>query len=493
MARNGSGTFSLLATVAPANTVSSSTTVNSVMDDIAIGLTDSINIDGTKAWEANQSLGGFKTTSVGSGSARTDGLNIGQVQDAKANWVAAGGTADVITATYAPAITALVDGQECCFRASGANTVTTPTFSPNSLTARTIVKNGAAALAAGDISGADHEVRLRYKLADTRWELQNPKGVSSGAITGSGLTMTTARLLGRTTASTGAVEEMTVGAGLTLSAGSLVKADITVNVQTMTATGSGDSWEKPTGGQTMCMVELWGGGGSGGKGRAASAGAGGGGGQYVRKIFLISALGATEPVTVGAGGASQTNADSNGTVGANTTFGAAATLVTAYGGGPGMGTDTGGENGGGHGGGPNSAGGTQTLKNAAVFDVANYTITSRNEGQGGKIGPSGQAASFGMSTTYNGAGGGGSQEGTTLAAGGGGDSLYGGAGGGAGAEDVAPGPGTGGTSQFGGNGGAGAFDASNATAGTQPAGGGGGSETGNSGAGGDGKAVITCW
>lgn len=43
----------------------------------------------------------------------------------------------------------------------------------------------------------------------------------SGALTGSGYTMATARLLGRTTGSAGAVEEITVGSGLTLSAGSL--------------------------------------------------------------------------------------------------------------------------------------------------------------------------------------------------------------------------------------------------------------------------------
>lgn len=49
------------------------------------------------------------------------------------------------------------------------------------------------------------------------------------AVTSSGLTMATARLLGRTTASTGAVEEITVGSGLSLSAGSL------------TATGGGGS------------------------------------------------------------------------------------------------------------------------------------------------------------------------------------------------------------------------------------------------------------
>ncbi len=43
----------------------------------------------------------------------------------------------------------------------------------------------------------------------------------SGAVTGGDLTMNTARLLGRTTASAGAVEEITVGSGLSLAAGTL--------------------------------------------------------------------------------------------------------------------------------------------------------------------------------------------------------------------------------------------------------------------------------
>jgi hypothetical protein len=45
--------------------------------------------------------------------------------------------------------------------------------------------------------------------------------VGPGAITGSGLTMATARLLGRTTGSTGAIEEISMGAGLSLVAGVL--------------------------------------------------------------------------------------------------------------------------------------------------------------------------------------------------------------------------------------------------------------------------------
>jgi hypothetical protein len=101
----------------------------------------------------------------------TDVPVLATVQSGKYNWVAAGGTADAITATYSPAITTLVDGQECCFRATASNATTTPTFSPNGLTPRVITKTGGVALSAGDIL---NECILRYNLANTRWELLNP-------------------------------------------------------------------------------------------------------------------------------------------------------------------------------------------------------------------------------------------------------------------------------------------------------------------------------
>jgi hypothetical protein len=57
---------------------------------------------------------------------------------------------------------------------------------------------------------------------------------ADGAVTASGLTMATARLLGRTTASTGAVEEITVGAGLSLSAGALTATGGAVDADDVT-------------------------------------------------------------------------------------------------------------------------------------------------------------------------------------------------------------------------------------------------------------------
>lgn len=180
MARNGSGTFALTATMATPNAVSNSTTVNAVMEDVADALTDSINKDGTKAFAANQSMGGNKLTSLASGTATTDAANVSQVQAGRINWADAGGTADAITGTYTPAPTALTDGDLFYVRAADANATITPTFTPNSgtLTARTIVKTANQALAVGDIAGDGHELILRYRASDTKYELLNPKATS---------------------------------------------------------------------------------------------------------------------------------------------------------------------------------------------------------------------------------------------------------------------------------------------------------------------------
>ncbi len=67
--------------------------------------------------------------------------------------------------------------------------------------------------------------------------------VKAGAATASGLTLATARLLGRTTAATGAVEEISIGARLALAAGSLdavglLSKSVTFTRDMTTATGT---------------------------------------------------------------------------------------------------------------------------------------------------------------------------------------------------------------------------------------------------------------
>jgi hypothetical protein len=73
------------------------------------------------------------------------------------------------------------------------------------------------------ITGNEADARASLGLGDAAVE-DTTAFAASGSITSSGLTQATARILGRTTASTGSIEEIQIGAGLSLSAGELSAA-----------------------------------------------------------------------------------------------------------------------------------------------------------------------------------------------------------------------------------------------------------------------------
>jgi hypothetical protein len=258
----------------------------------------------------------------------------------------------------------------------------------------------------------------------------------------------------------------------------------TTDVQTFTTAGAG-TWTKPSGSYSSYKVQIWGAGGSGARGNSNEPGGGGGGGAYLEISGPLSELDATEDVVVGAGGASRTSSGTDGAAGGSSSFTIGATTYTVYGGGGG-GVDGTTNNGGGGGGG-------------SIFAVggSTSTITAGTAGgpDAGAGGAGGAAAAGGAGSpgTTGGGGGGGSSSGASDTNGAGGASIFGGGGGGAAAVDSNPGPGAGGTSIFGGAGGAGSYDSNAATAGAVPGGGGGGSEQGNSGAGGNGKVIVTVW
>ena len=153
MSLNGSGVYVVNSAGQPvvANTLITSAAFNAFTGDIATAMSTAIFKDGQQTVTANVPFGGFKLTGVGAATARTDAATIATFQDGTGVYVATvGGTADVITLTPSPAITAYAAGQTFRFIASGANT-TVVTVNVSALGAKSITKNGTTALIAGDI------------------------------------------------------------------------------------------------------------------------------------------------------------------------------------------------------------------------------------------------------------------------------------------------------------------------------------------------------
>lgn len=261
------------------------------------------------------------------------------------------------------------------------------------------------------------------------------------------------------------------------------------DIQTFDASGT---WTKPaingTVVGTMVRIQVWGAGGSGGRGSNCG---GGGGGGYNEVFLPITSLGATETVTIGAGGAARTGSNQDGAVGGNSSFGS---HCTAYGGGGG---GTSNKTGGG-GGGAISAGsvginiitsGSQNPVSVAQdFNISMFKRPASLGGDGGGGNPSvlfNITYTIGESTNYTrfvlfrsedaawggGAGGSNGEED-------GQNAVYGGGGGGANGD-------SGGVSLYGGNGGS-----SSSVNGVQP-GGGGCASTSTSGSGGNGRVIVT--
>lgn len=204
--------------------------------------------------------------------------------------------------------------------------------------------------------------------------------------------------------------------------------------QVFTASGT---WTKPSNlnPNARVLIECWGGGGGG----SSVSTDGGGGGAYASRIVLASQMGATETVTVGAGG-------TTGNPGANGGLSSVGSLISAGGGGGGKV---------GYGGGA-GGGGTSADHHTPGAAVTSWSINFKDtvSTEAGAPGTGSATPSTYGSTT---GGGGGGQAGTGYGTG----SYYGGGGG------TSDGPATGGPSLMAGAGGG------TGLSGNAPAGGGG--------------------
>ena len=149
MARNGSGSYSNPYPNFVSGTVISSTQVDANNSDIATALTQSIAVDGQSTVTANLPMNAKKLTGLAVGAAATDSLTLGQAQAEAMVWCGtAGGSANAITLSPTPAITAYAAGQRFVWKASGSVNTGATTVAISGLGAIALQDNGSA-LAAG--------------------------------------------------------------------------------------------------------------------------------------------------------------------------------------------------------------------------------------------------------------------------------------------------------------------------------------------------------
>jgi len=253
MARNGSGTYSLpVNTWNPAVNGVSATASDwqSLIDDVETALTASLAADGQTPMTGNLAMGNNKLTGLAAGTAAGNSLRWEQL-------FSQGTEVDIASAT-----TTDIGGQNSNFlQITGTTTITgfgTNYNGPRFLRfagALTLTHGSALVLPSGasiTTAAGDMAVAIPKATSGTPdgWVVlyQRASGlpllttglVPTGAVTTSGLTQATARMLGRTTAGTGAIEELTAAnvAAFTAAASDTAQGAVELATTAETETGT---------------------------------------------------------------------------------------------------------------------------------------------------------------------------------------------------------------------------------------------------------------
>lgn len=159
MAFNGSGTFLINSTGQPVvtGTVISSTVFNALTADLATGLTTCITKDGQTTPTANIPMGTYKITGLGSGTAATDAVALGQLQNGDGITLGSVSGTNTITASASPAITAYAAKQHFLFVPANTNSGAT-TININGLGAKNVYYNNAACTGGELVSGVPAQI-----------------------------------------------------------------------------------------------------------------------------------------------------------------------------------------------------------------------------------------------------------------------------------------------------------------------------------------------
>ena len=144
-------------------------------NDLATGINTCITKDGQNAFTGTANLGSQKITALADGTAHTDGVNAGQIQDGGLVFQANDtGSANTYAIALAPVVTAYVAGQEFNFKAGNASSGAS-TLNVNGVGAKNIKKKNDQAIAAGDI---EEDAIIKVLYDGTSFQMLSQTGTS---------------------------------------------------------------------------------------------------------------------------------------------------------------------------------------------------------------------------------------------------------------------------------------------------------------------------
>ena len=153
--------------------------------DLATGINQAINKDGSNAFTGAANLGSQKITSLADGTAHTDGVNAGQIQDGGLIFQATdSGSANTYAIALTPAVTAYVAGQVFHFKAANASSGAS-TLNVNALGAKNIKKKNDQDIAAGDI---EQNAIVSVIYDGTSFQMLSQLGTTGGSMSSFTLT-----------------------------------------------------------------------------------------------------------------------------------------------------------------------------------------------------------------------------------------------------------------------------------------------------------------
>lgn len=197
MAFNGSGTFTRIYNwvVDKANGINiTASRMDTEFDGIANGLSTCITKDGQTTLTANIPFGNYKITGLGNGTARSDAINVGQVQDNQFLYLGTTtGSADAYTLSPAPTITAYATTQQFVAKIHATNATTTPYLQISGIAnpaSTAVIKKLNASRAEVAVEASDLLANGIYKFqrnsANDAWIILNPEKPFINLVNGTG-------------------------------------------------------------------------------------------------------------------------------------------------------------------------------------------------------------------------------------------------------------------------------------------------------------------